>query len=567
MKKTSLFSIFFLIGLLACNQSDKSANENTPDALPNLPTEAVSDIPTYQLINPDRNIEASIGLSATPGNFVPYQDPLPIPAEARASTGSGVPRYDVTLSEFSQYVGLHDASGHPLLTKVWGYNNAFPGPTFKVTQNQAIKVNWINQLPSTHIFGVDRSLHGNNLGEPEVRSVTHQHGGLNKAEDDGSPHDWNVPGQSKTVDYTNAQSAGTYWYHDHTMGNTRTAIAAGLEGAYIVQDPKNQYRYPNGEFDVPLIVTDRSFDANGQVMYDGATQWQPEYLGDRILVNGMVSPYQTVKKAAYVYRFINGSNARFYRLKLVDQRGIQHPLVVLGSDGGYAPFNSWNLLVSPGERFDLSLNFRYYALLGATSLRLVNDAPAPYPMGAAPVASLQAVMQFRLNGGSVWNSEPLFFPKWGPPAFSLDLNVPIRTLKLQEQLDATGSPIRLMIDGKGYHDPVSEVVRLNRPEIWEFVNTTADTHPIHLHMDAFKVLSRRTFDPAKYAATGQVVYTGPSRFAEPSEYGSKDTVKVNPGEVTRIYVKFTHFTGDFVWHCHILEHEDNDMMRPLRIVP
>jgi spore coat protein A, manganese oxidase len=569
MKKTPYITgILAMLLAIACNQTNQTTPD-LPDSLPNLPTEQSSSIPTYQLTDPNRNIDAGITLSTTPGNFVPYQDALPIMPEVQPSSKK-TDSYDLTLSEFSQYLGLRDANGRPLQTTVWGYNNSFPGPTFRVQQDNPIRVNWINQLPQTHLLGVDRSLHGNNNGEPEVRAVTHQHGGINTPEDDGNPMAWTTPGQTDHFNYTNAQNPGSYWYHDHTMGNTRTNIAAGLEGAYIVEDKKDKLRFPKGEFDVPLVVADRSFDANGQIVYAGAKQWEPEYLGDRVLVNGMVSPYQDVKKASYVYRFINGSNARFYRLKLIDQRGTQHPLVVLGSDGSYSPFLSWNLLSSPGERFDLSLNFRYYASLGVTSLRLTNDAPGPYPMGDAPTASLQEVLEFRLpekKVKNIKNDEPLFLPTWTAPIYGLDLNVPIRTLKLQEDLDANGDPIRLNIDGLGYHDPVTEVVRLNQPEIWEFVNTTADSHPIHLHEDAFKVLSRRAFDTVKYEATNQVVYTEAARLAEPSEYGSKDTVKVNPGEVTRIYVKFTHFTGDFVWHCHILEHEDNDMMRPLRIVP
>jgi len=236
----------------------------------------------------------------------------------------------------------------------------------------------------------------------------------------------------------------------------------------------------------------------------------------------------------------------------------------IGSDGGLlcGPAVRRELLLAPGERLDIILDFRGRE---GHHLMLVNYGRAPYPGGGSPVPGL--VMQFRVK-------RPLTDTAGIHELPSALVNVPrlkestatrTRRLQLVEVMGSAGQVHRTLLDGKRFMDPVSEDPQKGTVEIWEFVNTTMDAHPIHLHAVHFQVLDRRSFDPRRYRQNAEVVFTAPAVAPLPEEQGWKDTVLCPPAQVTRIITPFSGEPGRYVWHCHMLEHEDNEMMRPYLI--
>ena len=429
-----------------------------------------------------------------------------------------------------------------------------------------------------------------------VPLVTHLHGAEAHSASDGHPEAWYTPGLDRRGpafvrehnDFPNAQPAGTLWYHDHALGITRLTTYAGLAGFYLLRDPELERALglPSGEYEREIVIQDRAFDVNGQLRYaqrgvDPAAHpfWVPEFFGDTILANGRVWPYMEVEPRRYRLRLLNGSGARFYQLSLSDGR----PFFQVASDGHFLPqaVELRRLLLAPGERADVVVDFS--GLAAGTTIVVGNDAPTPFPKGDAPdPRTTGRVMQFRV------------VPPTGVDASSVpgklvdlpDLGAPVltRTLTLDEHAGHKG-PHMALLDGKRWMDPVSEAPRLGSTEVWEFANLTEDAHPMHLHLVGFQVLDRQPFRAGDYAkrqpgARGPLAdyLSGPARPPEPHERGLKDTVVARPGEVTRIKVRFAPSAGGafpfdatsgpgYVWHCHILEHEDNEMMRPYVVKP
>ncbi|MGA2537485.1 MAG: multicopper oxidase domain-containing protein, partial [Terracidiphilus sp.] len=153
------------------------------------------------------------------------------------------------------------------------------------------------------------------------------------------------------------------------------------------------------------------------------------------------------------------------------------------------------------------------------------------------------------------------FSKLDPAA-----SVATRDFILSEKMDDKGNSLGVRINEKGYDDPVTEIVKLNSTEKWRFINTTEDSHPMHLHLVQFQVLERQGYDVAAMMLKGTVQLTGTPRRPEPNEAGWKDTAVVNPRDVLTLLVRFEGYTGRYVFHCHMLEHEDNDMMRPYEVI-
>ena len=516
-----------------------------------------------------------------------YVQPVPRPGVmAPLGKRNGKPYYEIAITTCSQQV-------HPDLppTPFWGYNGSFPGPTIEARTNDPIVVRWRNDLPvSPHLLTVDTNIHGADMGAPEVRVVTHLHGGHAPSASDGGPLAWYTSGatpitgatfRGDTFEYPNRKQAATLWYHDHAIGITRLNVMAGLAGFYIIRDnSEDNLGLPSGAFEIPLVFQDRSFNIDGTLYYPA--MWAPEFFGDVVLVNGKVWPYLDVEPRRYRFRILNGSNSRFYRLRLfqsdVNNNPIptaQVPIVQIGSDGGLLPTPAVlnQLLIAPGERADVIIDFTGMA---GSSFVFENDAAVPFSNDPAPDLNLPDVMQFRVSlplsapDTSVIPQNLATIPMF--VAASARMN---RTLTLEEQLDPiTGMPIASLLDGKPFSAPTSEFPQLNTTEVWNLANLTVDTHPIHLHLVQFQVLDRTPFDAARYAAdkaagiAGAIAtyFTGPAIPADPNEMGYKDTVRANPGEVTRIGAQFGDFTGDYVWHCHILEHEDNEMMRPFTVI-
>lgn len=518
--------------------------------------------------------------------LIKYLDPLPIPALMSPSGSiNGTPQYIIAMTQFTQQL-------HQLMapTTLWGYNGSYPGNTIAATMGKKIQVNWTNNLPLTHMLPVDKTLHGADMGAPEVRNVVHLHGGHVPSESDGLPENWYVPGGSANYLYPNVQPGTTLWYHDHALGITRLNIYAGLAGFYIINDPnEDKLNLPKGKFDIPLLIQDRSFDTADQLYYPSVgvvpavhPQWVPEFFGDAAVVNGKVWPYLEVEPRKYRFRCLNGSSARFYNLGLSD--GLVTATTQfqqIGSDGGLlvAPVSLRNILMAPAERCDIVIDFS--GQTGKT-LTLTNNAAAPYPNGVIGVdaPAIPELMQFRVTlplSGADTSKVPGTLGNISK--FTSKDAVVTRDITLEERLTPLNVPLTSLINGKHYLDAVTETPKIGTIEMWRFINLTGDAHPIHVHLVQFQIIERRPFQVNYYIATqtvgpdgvgagptGQLVFTGPAVKPDLNERGWKDTVRANPGEVTSIIAKWEHYPGKFVYHCHILEHEDNDMMRPIQVM-
>jgi spore coat protein A len=489
-----------------------------------------------------------------PDRLAPFVDPLTIPEVARPvgkrpnpTRRAQVHFFKIPIQEF--FSKIH-RDVQP--TRFWGYGNSVPGPTIEVRSGEEILIDWPNRLPPKHFLPIDHNLMGAEKGHPESRTVVHVHGARVPPESDGWPEDWYAPGKSATYHYPNEQEAALLWYHDHAMGINRLNICAGMAGLYVIRDAfEDALNLPKGECEIPLVLMDRMIRADGQIYYP-VTQlpdapWVPEYFGNAVLINGKLLPYLDVQPRKYRFRVLNASNGRFYFLSLDNGA----PFHQIGTDQGLlpAPVQVNQLTIAPGERADLVVDFAEHR--GARIL-LKN-------LGST-------LMQFRASEERV--PDPSALPQTLRPVAMIAEADAIRTrqLSLQELDNLVSEPMIHLLDGKRWHDPVSEKPVLGATEIWEFVNPTDDTHPIHLHLVRFQILDRRAIDVPAYTFQNKLRYTTAAFPPDPNEAGWKDTVRATPGASTRIIVKFEGYTGRYVWHCHILEHEDNEMMRPYEVV-
>jgi FtsP/CotA-like multicopper oxidase with cupredoxin domain len=604
--------------------------------------------------------------AAAPAPAPVLLDPKTIPKYVNQITGPPpvyVPvsgNYEVNVTNFSQQVL---PAPFPLTT-VWGYGGLAkdavtgapmgfvrnsPGPTFEITRGTLITVKWINEITRDHMFAVDPTLHwanpngvammndvpkpyppfppGNATAQKNVSLVTHVHGAEVLSTSDGHPDAWftangihgptynsEVAGLTNAAVYAypNAQQPTTLWYHDHALGITRINVMSGLAGFYLLRDQADpvQKLLPNGSYEVPLVIQDRTFKLNGDFWFPEMglnptihPYWMPEFFGDTIMVNGLVWPNMNVSQGTYRFRLLDGSNARFYKLSFDNKM----PFTQIGSDGGYlmAPVTLPELTLAPGERADILVDFSKLPI--GTKVILTNTAKAPTPRGtAANPQTTGQIMQFTVNatGGPAFPILPtplnptltgITFPTIAaPPATN------IRNLTLQEVMGPAG-PTAILLDGQMWMNPISESPKLGTTEDWVIINPTMDTHPIHLHLVQFQLVSRQPFQVKKFqtawfAANGvtmmmplplmtPTVPVDPTPYLQgipvlplPEEQAWKDTIQMRPGEVTTIRVRFTSqdnspFPFDatsgpgYVWHCHILDHEDNEMMRPYNVTP
>jgi spore coat protein A len=527
--------------------------------------------------------------------LMPFVDPLPLPPVLpRAS------RYDIHMRQFRQK--LHrDLPA----TRLWGYNGNYIGPSFEVRSGSPVDVQWLNDLPTRHFLPIDHTIHGAESNLPEVRNVVHLHGAKVLDDSDGHPEAWFTNGFAQTgpkfsrrvYHYPNDQAATQLWYHDHALGITRLNFLAGLQGLYFIRDEADdQLPLPKGKYEIPLVLQDRFFNSDGSLLYpvQGPVSppippiWIPEFFGDTGLVNGKVLPFLEVEPRKYRFRMLNACNARFLHLTLVNSRDASEALTFhqIGTDQGFLskPVELPDLLIAPAERFDLVIDF---AGKKGKRFTLLNDAPAPFPGGGAP--AVPQLMQFRVTLPLTQADQPL--PGTLVPVEPLEVEDAVHTRKLLlSEVDdpSTGDPIIGQLgtieDGPlHWSSPVTEDPRSDSTEIWEMYNTTTDGHPKHVHLVRFQILNRQLFDLNLFHSTGKIKFTAPPVPPAPNESPAwKDVVKVFPGDpangignVTRIIQKFelprgvelrTGSLQEYVWHCHILEHEDNEMMRPYNVI-
>jgi spore coat protein A len=516
-----------------------------------------------------------------------FSTPLPLIPKARPV---GANAYRITATP--GVAQIHPTFGQ---TRLWGYDDGSgrgmrsPGYTIEVQRGTATTVTYVNGLPAAHMFDsvVPDYMHA---GTP-VRMNTHLHGGYVAGASDGTPYATPaeyLPGQTQTCVYPNQQASSLLWYHDHGDQITRLNVYAGLVGLYIIRDAQDTGAEPNGlgvpggGYEIPLVLSDKLFDGSGQLFYSSGSTWIPEFYGDTPVVNGAAQPFLNVEPRMYRFRILNASNARFWNLDL--QGGPD--FFQIGSDGGLfdKPVTVKQLLLLPAERADVIVDFSGFA---GKTLVLGND-PLPADV-SSPAPRLSTVMQIRV-GTKVTSRGPSRIPTTLPGSMpALAAPSVVRNITLEEVEDpVSGEPLYGSINGRKFDDSrgVQERPRIGTTEEWQIVNTTADTHPIHLHLVQFQIVDRRPFDVAGYsAALAQArsanpdaanpdptpFYTGSPVLPNANERGWKDTARMNPGQVTRIRMKWTLPTGvsapqKYVFHCHILEHEDNSMMRPLEVV-
>ena len=518
-------------------------------------------------------------ISHTPSTLQRYIDPLPIPQTlAPSEIHKGTDIYRIGMSEFSR--SLHSQLPP---AKLWGYDSQYPGPTIEAQRGRPIEIHWHNNLPAKHIFQIDPNIHGAMPPAPAVRTVPHLHGARTRSESDGLPEKWFTPGSTARFFYANDQPAAMLWYHDHAMGITRLNAYAGLSGLFLLRDEVERgMNLPAGDYEIPLLIQDRTVDENGQLVYgptfdDGKPLapgvWGSEFFGQLPVVNGTIYPYLNVEPRPYRLRILNGANSRFFNLFFnLARRPTDVPALVdfhqIGTDGGLlqVPARLNKVLLGPAERADLIVDFSEFA---GKTVTLSNDAPAPYPgwdFSTAHHARLYELMQFRVivpiagKGRSISLTPNVSFA-----TLNASDAVTTRDFVLSEQMDDQGRSMRMLINGKRYDDPVTETVKLGSIEKWRFINTTDDAHPMHLHLVQYQILERQGFDIAAFRS-GKLQLVGTPRPPAANEAGRKDTAVVNPGDVLTILVRFEGYAGKYVFHCHMLEHEDNDMMRPYEVI-
>ncbi|MGE0303341.1 MAG: DNRLRE domain-containing protein [Phycisphaerales bacterium] len=487
--------------------------------------------------------------------LTPFVDPLPIPAVAQPAVGQagGAAHYNIPMVEFMQKLhrDLPD-------TRLWGYAGTYPGPTIEARTGQTVTVNWMNDLRdtaasgalrTTHLLPVDTCLHGPNVNGQVPFTVVHLHGAKVAPESDGNPDFAFPPGQSDLYTYPNNQRASTMWYHDHALGLTRLNVYLGLAAFYFIRDDaEDALNLPRGEFEIPLVIQDRSFNPDGSLDYNQTLQ--DHFFGKFILVNGKVWPFLSVKQGKYRFRLLNGSNTRFYTLALEGGATFHQ----IGSDLGLlpAPAPITSITLSPSERADIVIDFA--GLAPGTRVTLLNSAPAPFPVGE-PVNDVANVMQFVVQAAP-GDTDPLPATLVPVPPIAEAGAAQSRTWTLRSVFETACNHDMWLINDLGWDD-VTDFPRLGTTEVWSFVNRSQFSHPMHVHLVSFQVLDRQPFS----VVNNEITPTGPRVPPPPGEAGWKDTVQAHPFEITRVIMHFDDFHGLYPIHCHILEHEDHEMMR------
>jgi spore coat protein A len=509
------------------------------------------------------------------------------------------------------------------------WRNELEGP-LPVIDTVAPQATDADGVPVQCLPGLSGGTPNDEAGALSGHAVVHLHGGLTPASYDGWAENLFAPGQSAVFHYPMDQRAALLWYHDHVMGVTKFDVYAGLAGLWIIRDERErELGLPEGPpFELPLLIQDRNFDLDEQGRLTGRLLHKTdpdvmEAFAPFTTVNGKVWPVLDVQPATYRFRVLNGSNARTYQLVLFgDEAPELERITQIGTDHGLlrAPVSvpPDGLVLASAERADLLVDFSDLEL--GSELTLLNTAHAPFDGSAFAAADARdaadldgllpypQVMRFRVIQGQVTRRKiphqlatdyrlPTPEGLAGAPRRAIALverelddapnMLTMRELEIAPD-DHTG-PLLTLTEGEHttryrtvashFEDVTTFFPMLGEYEVWQLINLTGDTHPIHLHLDPFQILSRGPiryeilqdgtgdFDLAASVTLGRDPDDELDHLIDENERGLKDTIRVNPNEIVEIAVRFTTYAGRYMYHCHILEHEDRDMMRPFVTMP
>ncbi|ARZ70159.1 multicopper oxidase domain-containing protein [Streptomyces sp. HU2014] len=578
---------------------------------------------TETAISPVRDGEASAGLT-------PFLDALRVPPVLRPGRTEALAGIDIDLT--ATWVRLHSQLPP---TRVWAYDGHFPGPTIEIRRNRRLRISWNNRLTGTHpVTAVEATpvpgapppgdVPGRGAAPPLADvaalppwTVTHLHGAPTGGGNDGWSENAVSPGDSQLSEYPNDHRAVAWWYHDHAMDITRWNVFAGLAGMYLVRDEEEDaLRLPHGEHEVPLILQDRNLDQDedgrltGRLLHKTVVVGKDAhgknvtaaFTGPYTLVNGVIWPYLDVSARWYRFRLLNGANARVFRLRLVDDETgepVTGAAWQIGTDGGLLPRPvplDGPLPVAPAERMDVLVDF---GRLRGRRIRLDNVAPG---------VAHPRVMQFRVDSRPV--RDPFVLPQvisssfrrithdtapghghrlvvLTPPGTAGDAHpglwemrpvkpgeVPVPGEGVIQVKGADGTVRTYRRIARTFDDALGFMVTHGAWEQWSFLNLGGPTHPMHIHLIDFQVLSRDVYP----AGAGSPFDTALGGTRAPLEFGGrvpvsagdagwKDVVQVPAGQMVNVIGRFQGAKGRFMYHCHLLEHEDMGMMRPFVVMP
>jgi FtsP/CotA-like multicopper oxidase with cupredoxin domain len=400
-------------------------------------------------------------------------------------------------------------------------NNSFPAPTIKLQKGDTFTAKIINNLSET--------------------TVLHWHGIHSPAFMDGHPKNSISPGGTFDVSIPIIQRAGTFFYHSHADMNTARQTYMGMAGLFLIEDEEEKaLGLPSGDYDIPLMIQDKRFDANKQLLYAPTdADMMSGWLGDTVLINGTPNPFLSVAPTLYRFRLVNASNARMYKVALSDNK----QFTIIGNDGGLlptAPFQTTSVMLSPAERLDILIDFSSYSHSENVTLKSLQFSYSGSP-GTSSLAQGAEIdlLQFQVTkSGTSGSAIPSKLPNI--------LSYNAADIKRTRIFELNGQH---SINSKSFDiNRIDEQVSFGDLEQWSFINESEETHPMHVHGLQFQVHDRGIdVQPENYEA------------------GWKDVVRVEPFQMVNVLLRFADYTGLYLVHCHNLEHEDMGMMANVEV--
>ncbi|MBM7458279.1 multicopper oxidase family protein [Rhodococcus coprophilus] len=506
--------------------------------------------------------------------------------------------------------------------------NTYLGPVITAHRGQETTIEYRNRI-TAHPFAADfdTTLHGlSERDRTDVATSMHLHGGVTPPEFDGHPEKVVRPGQGSTYRFPNRQAAAALWYHDHAMAVTRLNVYAGLAGLYLLRDEYdtgergNPLGLPAGEFELPLVLQEKIVNGDGTQSIRSTPivpqgRWEGGAVGDVGVVNGKIWPEKSVARGLYRLRLVNAASFSVWDLHF--SNGM--PFWVIGMEGGLldAPAPTTRVRLAPGERADLLVDFG--TLEPGATVELRNIEPAAPQAAQIGAVHMPMFMRFRAEATRGFRGPVPVRLRGGPGQAPVVGPVPVpqhvRHVSLSQPSDVRLPPSIMSLNNLRFHSEDIEMPRQGTVEQWNIVNATPDPHPIHLHLVHFRVVGRQAIDTlamcarqpqppigTKWTPDADPFVVEPLRGPEPWETGYKDTVICDPNSVTRIVAYFptadelgfdpdatfsaavgasgtqgahhdshaghgeAHRLQGYVWHCHVLDHEDHDMMLKYRTV-